>query len=258
MRPRAFICPLLALTIWSVTASGADPSRYVQPPDVDVTGLLPAPPEEGSQQQQAEMATLLHWQYSRTTEDVSRCRSEVKMNAFVFADVLGDWFNRRSLPVTADLMAVVESDTHAIFLDAKKQWNRPRPYQADRAIHPCVSLDSTSSYPSGHATNAIVWGTLLSEIFPDQKDRLMARARQIGEDRVIAGVHYPSDVEAGEKLGAEIAKQLLANVDFQVELRRTRAECLAAAPLPSSARAVQPAKMALAESVALLTFCPVR
>jgi hypothetical protein len=46
-------------------------------------------------------------------------------------------------------------------------------------------------------------------------------------DPVIAGVHYPSDVAAGQKLGAEIARKLLANADFQTALERTKEECFA-------------------------------
>jgi hypothetical protein len=37
-------------------------------------------------------------------------------------------------------------------------------------------------------------------------------------------VHYPSDVAAGQKLGAEIARRLLANRDFRIELDSVRRE----------------------------------
>jgi len=53
----------------------------------------------------------------------------------------------------------------------------------------------------------------------------MARGRQIGDDRFLAGMHYPSDVAAGQKLGAEIARRLLANPDFREQLRQAAREC---------------------------------
>jgi hypothetical protein len=33
----------------------------------------------------------------------------------------------------------------------------------------------------------------------------MAVANQVGKNRMIGGVHHPSDVEAGQKLGDEMA-----------------------------------------------------
>ena len=38
-------------------------------------------------------------------------------------------------------------------------------------------------------------------------------------------MHYPSDVAAGQKLGAEIARRLLANPDFRADLREAKQEC---------------------------------
>ena len=43
----------------------------------------------------------------------------------------------------------------------------------------------------------MVWATILVEIYPDQKEAILARGRQIGTDRSIAGMHWPSDVVAG-------------------------------------------------------------
>jgi acid phosphatase (class A) len=100
---------------------------------------------------------------------------------------------------------------------------------ANPKIHPCLPLERSYSYPSGHAVAGIVWATLLSEIFPEKRDALMARGKQIGDDRVLAGVHYPTDVIAGRKLGEEIARRLLADQAFRAELEKAKQECLAAA-----------------------------
>jgi hypothetical protein len=200
---------------------------YVKADDADWSAMLPGPPADDSPEHRAEVATLLHWQEKRTAEDVARCKSEEEVTAFVFAEVLGDWFNSTSLPVTANLMHQVYVDTRGVSNAAKKKWKRVRPPLAIPELRPCVALEKTPSYPSGHATRGIVWATLLSEMFPDHKDALMARGRLIGEDRVIAGMHYPSDVAAGQKLGEEIAQRLLANPDFMQELHRAKDECMA-------------------------------
>jgi hypothetical protein len=64
----------------------------------------------------------------------------------------------------------------------------------------------------------------------------MARGRLIGDDRYIAGMHYPSDVEAGQKLGEEVAHRLLENRDFKIALDRAKEECMEAAMTPAAHR----------------------
>ena len=51
----------------------------------------------------------------------------------------------------------------------------------------------------------MLFAEVLAEIYPDQRDALLARGRQIGFDRIIGGVHYPSDVVAGAALGTLVA-----------------------------------------------------
>jgi hypothetical protein len=52
---------------------------------------------------------------------------------------------------------------------------------------------------------------LLSNLFEDRKDALMARAREVGYARTLGGVNYPSDVRAAEQLGAALARQIVAS-----------------------------------------------
>jgi len=111
--------------------------------------------------------------------------------------------------------------------DAKDTFNRKRPFEITKKTKLFVPIESTPSYPSGHSTRATLWALVLAQIFPDQKDALMARARQVGDDRVLGGVHFPSDVEAGRKLAAAIADQMLTDPDFQSQLAAAKTECLA-------------------------------
>jgi acid phosphatase (class A) len=220
---------VILVTILAALACGASKPKFLQPQDVDWASILPGPPDDNSAQHQDEIATVFHWQNKRTAEDVQRCKKEVSADGFIFAQVLGDWFNPRALPITADLLNQAWMDGKVITNAAKKKWDRPRPYEVDKRIRPCVEEEATPSYPSGHAVRGIIWATILAEMFPDHHDQLMALGRQFGDDRVIAGVHWPSDVEAGQKLGAEIAARLLDNMDFKTELQRAKEECMAVA-----------------------------
>jgi membrane-associated phospholipid phosphatase len=169
--------------------------------------------------------TLLSLQADRTPEQAARCKSEETPSVLLFQSVVGKSFDDKVLPLT--FAAIKDGTTRARFIitAAKDFWKRPRPPVADARIHPCVKLEKSASYPSGHATLGIVWGTLLAELFPDKATALMARGNQIGDDRVLAGMHYPSDVAAGKKLGAEIARRLLADPKFQIEFQQAKAEC---------------------------------
>jgi len=65
----------------------------------------------------------------------------------------------------------------------------------------------------------------------------MERARQIGWDRVIAGVHYPSDIAAGRVLGLAIGEDMLASPDFKAELAKVKANWIRpGAPVPAHLR----------------------
>jgi acid phosphatase (class A) len=225
MRLNRGLAVLVVLTLVAGAARGEDVARYIKSGDIDWASILPGPPADGSPEQQAEVAQMLQVQERRTAEDVARCRSEIDLSFASFADVLGDNFTEHLLPQTAALLAQTQIDTHLMLVDAKKYWHRPRPYKADSRIHPCVKLETNGSYPSGHAAQGVIWATILAEIYPEHRDALMARGREIGRDRVTGGVHFPSDVRDGQVLGEAIAKKLLESGDFQVGLEVAKGEC---------------------------------
>ena len=222
--------PLLFVLLLSFAAAPASRPAYVTPDQFDLKAILGDPPADSSPEHKAEVDRILDLQAHRTPDEVRRCQSEEEVTAFAFADVLGDWFNEKNLPITAALMKDANADASAVSGKAKKLWHRVRPPFAEPRIKPCVVLEHTASYPSGHATRGILWAELLSQIFPDKREGLMARGKQIGDDRFLAGMHYPSDVAAGQKLGDAIAKKLLENSAFKDRLEQAKEECKAHEP----------------------------
>jgi hypothetical protein len=212
------------LLLGLVIAAGPKPA-FIKPSDVDWQKLLGGPPRVGSDEEKTEIAKLLEWQDKRTQTEIDRCTSEEEANPFIFSDVLGDKFNEKDLPLTATLLKKVQGDIKGITDLAKKKWARKRPPIVDDRIKPCVKIEENGSYPSAHAVRGVVWSRILAEIFPEKKERLLKRGLQMGEDRVIAGIHFPSDVAAGQKLGDAIADKLLADPEFNEALKQARAEC---------------------------------
>jgi hypothetical protein len=65
---------------------------------------------------------------------------------------------------------------------------------------------TSPSFPSGHTTNAYLTGLTLATLLPQLAPDILARASEMGTDRVVLGVHYPLDVIGGRISGeAEVA-----------------------------------------------------
>ncbi len=221
-----FACGILLIAAFFAPAD----SKFVKPQAIDFKSLLSAPPAEGSEQTKLELEQMLALQAHRTPEEVARAQSEVDLTAFAFSQTLGSWFNPDDLPETAKLFKQVFVDTKAIVDPSKEFYGRKRPPLVDSRIQPCVPLEKSASFPSGHSTRAMVTGLILAHMFPDKRDVILAQAHQIGDDRVLGGMHFPSDVEGGRVLGTAIANAMLADPDFQSEMEKAKEECLAKMP----------------------------
>ena len=230
---RARFLPLMVLTIFCLADGPATQPASLAPDNFDFKAMLGDPPADGSDLQKGEIEKLLELQAQRTPEEVERCKAEVEGTAFeMAAPALGTSFDAKAFPLLSALMKDVTKQTKVVSNAAKANWVRKRPYLLDDRVKPCVDLEKSFSYPSGHATRGIVWATLLGEIFPEHREALMTLGRQFGTDRSLAGVHYPSDVVAAQKLGAEIAKRMLADPEFHARLDKAKEEVTTAAAHP--------------------------
>ena len=73
-----------------------------------------------------------------------------------------------------------------------------------------VERSADPSYPSEHAAIAGVASRLIAHLYPEYPAaRLDERAEDVAQARVAAGANYPSDVEAGLKLGRAIAERYI-------------------------------------------------
>jgi hypothetical protein len=82
---------------------------------------------------------------------------------------------------------------------------RPRPYWIFDTIKTFEGVISPSySFPSAHASLAWTTALGLSKKYPHLTDALETIARKISESRVQAGVHYPSDIKAGEMIARKL------------------------------------------------------
>jgi membrane-associated phospholipid phosphatase len=189
----------------------------------DPVALVGTPPAPGSLEADADLAAVLRAQRTRTPEEVARAASEEELSLEDFAAVLGTTFDVGRHPRTEALLGRAVAASRPCVAGAKAAHARPRPWVADPRVAPSAAREQTASFPSGHSTRGALLAAVLGELAPDRREALLRRGAQIGDDRVIAGVHFPSDVAAGQRLGAAVARALLADPAFRAALDEVRA-----------------------------------
>ncbi|MBL8200086.1 MAG: phosphatase PAP2 family protein [Chromatiales bacterium] len=224
---------VLVLAIQFLLADAlADDARYVAPSAVDLRELLSPPPAEGSARAQQDLDAVLRAQEARTPETVKAAQDDAVVSVFRFSDVLGPAFNGDRLPKTMALFKSVGQDSTRIGLRAKQYWQRPRPYRASERVKPVLDVSTDGSYPSGHAMYGCLTAVLLGVMVPEQRPALLERGQAYAQRRVVGGVHYPTDIEAGCTAGKIVAAVALQSPAFQSDLAAARDETRRALGLP--------------------------
>lgn len=232
-------------------------ASYVITPVIDVTRLLAPPPAEEAARSR-DLAAVRAAEQSRTPTQAEQAEASTAVDVFLFAAVLGPVFVAESVPRTAELFARVYASALPYLQATKDCWERPRPFEVDPTLVPLErALASTRmrsapasadppppadsscpapaaegsfspSYPSGHAALGAMMAILLAEMVPERREALFAHGWKYGDARVISGVHFPSDVEAGRILGSILAGALQQDLDFRDDLRAATKELRAA------------------------------
>lgn len=90
-------------------------------------------------------------------------------------------------------------------------FHRPRPFTALPDVHQLFT-DSAWSFPSGHATFFFALATALYLYNKKWGTWFLAAAALVTLGRVIAGVHYPSDIVGGALIGSAVAFSVVYGV----------------------------------------------
>ena len=191
---------------------------------VDSLALLPPPPAAGSPAHAADDAVF---QLSRTLKDSPRWLQAEKDSVLAFPKApqafqcaLGITISAEATPHLNMLMRRTLADAGLATYKAPK----------DEA-----SLRKDGSYPSGHSALGWAWGLVLSEIAPERSNALAQRAKAFGQSRAVCGVHWQSDVDAGQLVASAVVAQLHGNATFTEQLALARAEVEAARKAATSA-----------------------
>jgi acid phosphatase (class A) len=207
-------------------AKAAQGAYYFDPTTIDLSLLIADPPAGASPANDAELAELHRIEETRTPAQVAAAKADdVEESIFVYRTVFGAGFNPTALPLTAELGAHLMGEQGAVAGLLKKTFHRPRPYQTDKTLHPvCSTTPGANSYPSGHSLDGYIAALTLVEIVPERRAEILARADDYAHNRMVCGVHYPSDLEASRRVSYAVFGYLLATPKFQHDLTAARVE----------------------------------
>jgi membrane-associated phospholipid phosphatase len=107
------------------------------------------------------------------------------------------------------LLNVALYDATIAAWDSKYQFNRPRPSEVDSSLVTVIPNPSSPSYPSEYAVTAGAASAVLAWLFPNKAQFFQDKAQEAINSRLLAGVEYPSDGEAGLQLGREVAERVI-------------------------------------------------
>ena len=115
---------------------------------------------------------------------------------------------------------------------AKDDYKRPRPFMEFNETS-CTPADEPAlrrngSYPSGHTGIDWAWALILAELAPDRIDPILSRGYTYGQSRVVCGVHWQSDVDAGRLVAAGVVARLHADPAFAADFAAGKLELAAA------------------------------
>jgi acid phosphatase (class A) len=212
--------------LYPLAASAA----LLEPSQVDASRLLPPPPVAGSVEEKAEFDELR----TIAARSTPQMRAIAKHDAEdetpdIFNVAIG--FDIAGRPATFKLLKMVVEEEDGDTKGAKAFFHRERPYASDPSLKTCTPVKpgkAANSYPSGHASLSFSVGVVLASLMPEKSQAILARASEYAEHRLVCGVHFRSDIVAGQQFGTVLALRLMQNPQFQAQMNLARAELSAA------------------------------
>jgi acid phosphatase (class A) len=223
--------------------ASSDPPKGYLPREalVDSSPFLPSPPAPGSAAQAADEAA---YRAAREFRNTPRWRLAARDSEYrfplatqAFSCALGVAIDEKDTPEIYTLLRRSFMDSAFVIGQAKVSYKRPNPFIGfnDPICTPELTdayRRNASSYPSNNAAIGWVWALALSEVAPDRIGVLMRRGYDFGQNRVVCGLHWDTDIEAGRLIGSALFAQLHTSSEYvaQVEAARRELAALRASP----------------------------
>jgi len=201
---------------------------------IDAAAIIGPPPAPDSPRGKAERAQFNETRKLVNTEAWSRAIADADLSGKngmkSFSCAAGVTLSAEATPTLANLLLRLTDDAAKIYQPAKSVYQRPRPPVGNTAPI-CVPreawIETDGSYPSGHGLIGWAWASVIAELVPEKASPILARGKAFGDSRIVCGVHFQSDVEAGRYLGSALVTRLHDDPGFMADLAKAREEVAA-------------------------------
>jgi acid phosphatase (class A) len=212
------VCSVVFLMLGAAPALSLSDKPYLAETDADFANLLPPPPADGSPGDKRDMQMLLDLQKALTPERLERIQIDTEQSVYrVAGEVLGPSFTKDRFPLAGAFFDKVNKDSAVGVRAIKQKYKRLRPFQANKEVQSPPNIAAASqgpTYPSGHGTFGAEVALLLSMMVPEKH----------GEQRILSGVAYPSDWEAGHIGATVMVTLMLRKPEFKADFEAVKAE----------------------------------
>jgi acid phosphatase (class A) len=236
---RALGALIIATSLGAIGWWWQSSTYYLKPEAIDdymstlARAGLPTAPDTA--QTRRELDELLELQRTRSAADVAAARADRKTELSRFYGALGiPASDPPPLPLMNKLVDDIERTSRPFVRHAKRHHSRTRPYVIEPRLQPCIDdVRDDWSYPSGHASYSSIVADLLAMMVPERRMQIQARRDEFSRQRMVCGVHFPSDIRAGKAGAVSILGALeKTNREFVQDFHDASIELRTALSLP--------------------------
>ncbi|WP_428150776.1 phosphatase PAP2 family protein [Brevundimonas sp.] len=227
---------LAAACAFAVTAhaqQATPPASYLDHAAIQaLADTVPPAPVEGSATAQADIAASDRLRALENTDRWMLATRHAELRPTLalahFDCALGFRLTAEDSPRLVSILERILHDANEAAELAKARAFRPRPVGVDLERPACQVVSpagrASPSYPSGSATVGSAYGAAIAALDPDHAAEASRIGHEIGVSRMVCGMHYPSDVAEGEKLGMAAFQQIAATPAYQADAVVAREE----------------------------------
>lgn len=218
-----------------VLAAQAQETYFSKEELPDLVKCLPAPPDSTSFDFSRDLNRYI-WGKTMRHDAVRAAMAErdaiwdLDTLAAIFSVPFGLKIDKEATPEIYKAFINGMASIDQIRLDAKAYYQRRRPFEVfqEHLLTPWEEdvLRGEGSYPSGHTIRGWAAALLLAEINPAAATEIFERGWLYGENRVIVGAHWQSDVDVSRPAASIAYSFLQTRPAFREQMDKAREEFL--------------------------------
>jgi hypothetical protein len=174
----------------------------------------PPPPAVGSDKMNSDIAEVKRYIDNPTRENmhivqfwadgVGTYTPPGHWNAIAAEDFVKQNYSEVRFARNIALLNMTEMDAAIVCWDIKFHYFNPRPTQLDPSIKTLTGIPNFPAYVSGHSTFSGAAAAILGYLLPENAAKYNAMAQEAGLSRLVGGIHYRTDCDAGLAVGQSV------------------------------------------------------